>query len=98
MNNFSSLNFELGSKAKFSENCCQLLSKLQNSSNLSQELNIEKNFGLRKQIRSIAYKLKGVFYGTITGIRTRDLHLTKVVLYLLSHNSMFLSFFVAECE
>ncbi len=27
------------------------------------------------------------FYGAVTGIRTRDLVLTKDVLYLLSHNS-----------
>ncbi len=31
---------------------------------------------------------KGLICGAVTGIRTRDLHLTKVVLYLLSHNSM----------
>ncbi len=28
------------------------------------------------------------FVGAVTGIRTRDLHLTKVVLYRLSHNSV----------
>ncbi len=28
-------------------------------------------------------------FGAVTGIRTRDLHLTKVVLYRLSHNSIF---------
>lgn len=27
-------------------------------------------------------------FGAVTGIRTRDLHLTKVVLYRLSHNSI----------
>ena len=30
-----------------------------------------------------------LIFGAVTGIRTRDLHLTKVVLYLLSHNSKY---------
>lgn len=36
---------------------------------------------------------EGICLGAVTGIRTRDLHLTKVVLYRLSHNSMILLLF-----
>ncbi len=41
---------------------------------------MKKPFSLRKQIRSFAYKLKGVFNGADGGNRTRDHHLTKIEL------------------
>ena len=54
---FLELKFWVRFESEFLWKILTIVVKMKNSSNLSQELNIEKTLSLRKQIRSIAFKL-----------------------------------------